>query len=101
MKIKMKKSTPGSPDGIRINLYKKGEVYDVDKSLGEVFVNQMEVAEKVVFGSPVVNSSPSENSSSFVKMDSVWIVDVFFMFLISKHKFLKQLYFPRISSRFR
>lgn len=51
MKIKMKQSTPASPDGIIVKLYKEGEIYEVNKDLGEVLVEQMGVAEKVVFGS--------------------------------------------------
>lgn len=40
MKIKMTKTTDGSPDGININTYEKGEKYDVPDSLAENFVGQ-------------------------------------------------------------
>lgn len=40
MKIKMTKTTDGSPDGININTYEKGKKYDIPASLAENFLGQ-------------------------------------------------------------
>jgi len=40
MKIKMTKTTDGSPDGININTYEKGKKYDIPESLAENFLGQ-------------------------------------------------------------
>ncbi len=43
--IKMLKSTRGSPDGISVELYKEGQVYeDVSDSLANNFVKHQKVA---------------------------------------------------------
>lgn len=47
MKIKMLKTTPGSPDGIIIKSYLKDEVYDLSERLCNCFF-KMRVAEKFV-----------------------------------------------------
>ena len=44
MKAKMIKSEYGSPNGIEVNLYKKGEIYDLNKDLVRVFVDEMKIA---------------------------------------------------------
>lgn len=39
MRVKMLKDAPGSPDGIHVNEYAKGNVYEVTESLGGAFVD--------------------------------------------------------------
>ena len=46
MKIKMVKTSLGSPDGIKVQQYEAGKVYDVPEELGLLFV-ESEVAKKV------------------------------------------------------
>lgn len=43
----MKENKPGSPDGIHTFLYKKGEQYDLPEKLANVFIDTLNVAEKV------------------------------------------------------
>lgn len=50
LKVKMLKTTPGSPDGIRVQRYDEGEVYDLSDALAKAFVDHMNVAEYVVVG---------------------------------------------------
>ncbi len=38
MRVKMLTTVPASPDGLAVQLYKKGEEYDVPKPLGTMFV---------------------------------------------------------------
>lgn len=38
MKIRMLQDAPGSPDGITVNEYDKGKVYDVPDALADTFV---------------------------------------------------------------
>lgn len=38
MRVKMLKDAPGSPDGIHVNEYAKGNVYEVTDSLGDAFI---------------------------------------------------------------
>lgn len=38
MQIKMSETRKGSPDGVTVKEYEKGQVYDVPDALGEVFV---------------------------------------------------------------
>lgn len=40
MRVKMLTDAPGSPDGVTVNEYSKGEVYEVTDSLGTVFIEQ-------------------------------------------------------------
>ena len=40
MRVKMLKDAPGSPDGITVNEYLKGDVYEVTNSLGAAFIAQ-------------------------------------------------------------
>lgn len=40
MKIKMIKTTDGSPDGININTYEKGKKYDIPEDLAGNFIGQ-------------------------------------------------------------
>ncbi len=40
MKVKMNRTCFGSPDGMQVNEYKKGETYDLPDPLAEVFVQQ-------------------------------------------------------------
>lgn len=44
MKIKMLKSTKGSIDGFTVKTYIEGKEYMIPESLGDVFVDTMEVA---------------------------------------------------------
>jgi len=44
MKIKMLKSENGSENGTVTKLFQAGKVYDVAKSLGDVFVDEMHIA---------------------------------------------------------
>ena len=55
MKVRMLKDSPGSPDGVTVNQYAKGVVYDVSHALGTTFVkfghaveHEVAVVEKVV-----------------------------------------------------
>jgi hypothetical protein len=47
MKIKMLKTERGSQDGVLIQNFKEGEIYDVVPNLASVFVDVMKVAEYV------------------------------------------------------
>jgi len=47
MKIKMLKSAKGSENGIVTKLFEAGKTYDVDQSLGDVFVNVMHIANQL------------------------------------------------------
>lgn len=38
MRVKMLRDAPGSPDGIQVNEYLKGDVYEVSVSLGQAFL---------------------------------------------------------------
>ena len=40
MKVKMNRTCYGSPDGMRVAEYKKGETVDLPDALAEVFVHQ-------------------------------------------------------------
>lgn len=40
MKIKMLKTARGSPDGININEYKSGEIYNLPDDLGNIFLKE-------------------------------------------------------------
>lgn len=44
MKIKMTATTKGSPCGLKVKKYEKGQSYDVPESLARVFIDQMKVA---------------------------------------------------------
>jgi len=44
MKIKMLKKTQGSPNGIQVNVYEVGEIYDLPDGLANTFVKIMKVA---------------------------------------------------------
>ena len=44
MKIKMLKKERGSLDGITVKIFEENEIYDVNDSLADVFVNTMKVA---------------------------------------------------------
>lgn len=51
MKIKMLKTTNGSPDGIIVENYKEGQEYDLDGALLSVFI-KLGVAEQVKIDAP-------------------------------------------------
>jgi hypothetical protein len=38
MKVRMLRDAPGSPDGVTVNQYANGEVYEVTESLGDAFL---------------------------------------------------------------
>jgi len=40
MKITMKRTCYGSPDGVRVDEYKAGESYDIRESLAEIFLKE-------------------------------------------------------------
>ncbi len=40
MRIMMLQTMDGSPDGVTVNQYRKGETYDVPDSLGTVFLKE-------------------------------------------------------------
>ena len=40
MKVKMKRTSYGSPDGIRVAEYKKGEMYDLRETLAAIFLKE-------------------------------------------------------------
>jgi hypothetical protein len=40
MKIKMKHTRYGSPDGVRVDEYKKGETYDIRETLATIFLKE-------------------------------------------------------------
>ena len=44
MKIKMLKKERGSLDGITVKIFEENEIYDVNDSLADVFINTMKVA---------------------------------------------------------
>lgn len=57
MQVKMKSTQKGSPDGITVNTYEKGEVYDLPDSLAVVFLEEG-WAEK-----PRKTAGPTENKT--------------------------------------
>lgn len=57
MRVKMLTDAPGSPDGVTINEYVEGDVYNVTDQLGEVFV-QHELAEDIGPEAPSTTSKP-------------------------------------------
>jgi hypothetical protein len=73
MKIKMIKNERASNDGIIIDKYIKGKVYDVSDILVDVFVNQMKVAE--IYKEPVIEKKKvevSENKMAKPKENKSW-----------------------------
>ena len=44
MKLRMIKTAKGSPDGLKVVEYKKGETYEIPEELAKVFLEQMKVA---------------------------------------------------------
>ena len=40
MKLKMNRTSYGSPDGVRVEEYKKGETYDVRETLATIFLKE-------------------------------------------------------------
>jgi len=40
MKLKMKRTRYGSPDGVQVEEYKKGEIYNVRKTLAVIFLEE-------------------------------------------------------------
>lgn len=40
MKLKMKRTSYGSPDGVLVEEYKKGETYEVRQSLATIFLQE-------------------------------------------------------------
>jgi signal peptidase I len=54
MKIKMLQTVRGSPNGIDINEYKNGEIYNLPKELADIFIHEgwakliEEVEEKII-----------------------------------------------------
>lgn len=63
MKIKMLKTIPGSPDGIKVNLYKKDEVYDnVPDSLAKVFIQEKYAEHASIMTKPTVESKAQVSS---------------------------------------
>ena len=40
MKLKMKRTSYGSPDGVQVEEYKKGETYDVRETLAAIFLKE-------------------------------------------------------------
>ena len=40
MKLKMKRTSYGSPDGVQVEEYKKGETYDVRDTLASIFLKE-------------------------------------------------------------
>jgi hypothetical protein len=63
MKLKMKKTMPGSPDGITVNLYKKDEIYDIPESLATVFLDN-DLAEKASITAKIVEPEKPKSVSS-------------------------------------
>ena len=47
MLIRMKKSKPGSSDGMHVKMYEADKQYEVSERLADIFINQMNVAEEV------------------------------------------------------
>ena len=44
MQLKMIKTAKGSPDGLKVVEYQKGETYEIPEELAKVFLEQMKVA---------------------------------------------------------
>jgi len=56
MKIKMLSTKPGSENGIKVNIYREGEIYNVSEKLGNIFL-QMKCAIKLV---EVIDNEPEQ-----------------------------------------
>lgn len=70
MRVKMLKNAPGSPDGVKVLDFIKGEVYEVSESLAEAFLRAKLAVEHKAEGkkasAPAANkqvSAPAENKS--------------------------------------
>jgi len=57
MKVIMTKTSKGSTDGVNLNIYQTGQEYDIPDRLAIVFVEHMQVAERVI---PVEMESPKQ-----------------------------------------
>ena len=49
MRIKMLRTTEGSPNGISVRSYSEGEIYDLPETLARVFIHDMNVAEEIPY----------------------------------------------------
>jgi len=56
MKIKMISTKPGSENGINVNIYREGEIYNISDKLGDIFL-EMKCAIKLV---EIVNNEPEQ-----------------------------------------
>ena len=61
VKVKMKVTQKGSPDGIQVVEYEKDEVYTLPDSLAEVFLDELEVAEVFEEEEPKGDSDPEDD----------------------------------------
>ncbi len=68
IKVKMLKTTPGSPDNIRVLTYKKDDVVELPDSLARAFVDEMRVAE--YFHGGRRDSAPAAAPQMSTKMSS-------------------------------
>lgn len=66
-------TSKGSPDGINVNEYKNGEVYDLPESLYKVFVKGLNVAvdinsdTKIMEEKKLGNAPENKDASKFIK----------------------------------
>lgn len=58
MLVKMTRTEKGSPDGVSVREFTKGEVYDLPDSLADVFVNEMECADQLKSTSKTITVVP-------------------------------------------
>lgn len=61
IKVKMTETRLGSPDGIQVNTYESGRVYDLPTDLAEVFLRER-WADEVRAGSPDDDKKPTDGS---------------------------------------
>lgn len=64
MKIKMLETTPGSPDGITLKIYEKGNVYDLNDDLANCFF-EMGVCE--LHEEKAIEAAPENKAVEFVE----------------------------------
>lgn len=63
MKIRMLEDAKGSENGTVTKVFKAGEVYDIEESLGKVFVDEMRVAMPETALIPVTFETPEKGVS--------------------------------------
>ena len=68
--VRMTATAKGSPDGLSVREFEAGQVYDIPEALAMVFVNVMQVAERVEIDDQEAIETP-EDAAPVVQTTSV------------------------------